>query len=1776
MKIQYPIRKFVSFSVISTICLLISFNGLSQCALGTFYDSGIAPLPGLISNISPCDYAGEYNTVTDVVAGDIYSVTVSGTYITVYDNSSVAVAYGNSPVSFTATSSGVYSTQINTDSVCGTDNICHQCEWENISPGPSNDSCANATTINCGDVIVGETIYATDDAPFIAGQSLQGCGPGIAANTPGVWYYFLGTGDDVVASTCNAADFDTRITIYSGSCGSLACVAGNDDGPTCSGYTSEASFQTTVGVDYYIFVHGYGNSLAEQGNFTLSLSCSAACAPLPGNDACGSAQSLNVYVAGSCTPTAGSNLCAADATANPTCDPWGIIQDVWYTFNTGANASLSIDLQAITANPNGLKMALYSSCGGTEIDCFSGGAGVQSIGGLSSVTDYYLQVWSSSIDEGDFTVCVSESSCDVLVNVSVSPASSAGGSDGNASAIVSGNQGNLSYLWSTGATTAAISGLVSATYGVTVTDDVSSGCTAISSGYVTDPSVTVSCSITGSITGNNPTLYGASDGSVTAIPNGNQGNITYNWSSGSAAQALTGLAGGVFSVTITDDITTGCSATASVTLTEPAPTCNLFLTAVGYDVSTNGGSDGSAQAFVSGGQSIVSYIWSSGATTAISTGLSAGVESVTIVDNIIPTCSVTDAITITQPICAVSASVSGNNATIYGGSDGAATASAIGGQGIVSYLWSNATTTATITGLIANDYSVTITDDIAPNCQAIAEITITEPLPTCNLSLTVVGYDVSTNGGSDGSAQVFVSGGQSILSYIWTSGSTTDISTGLSVGIEFVTIVDNIIPNCSVTDAITITQLFCTVSASVAGNDATTNGGSDGDAMATVTGGQGNITYLWSNGGSTAMISGLIAGTYSVTVMDDILVGCEVVDTLAIAEPALTCDILANLSVTAATTAGGSDGEAEALVSGAQGTLTYIWSNGGITSMITGLPTNTYLVTVTDDVIAGCTASASGLVTDPSVTVSCNISVTAASINPTSYGASDGSATAVPSGNQGNLSYLWDNAVAAQVINGLTGGIFTVTVSDDILAGCEAVGIATITEPAAPVCNITLTASGNNASTTGGSDGDAIAMVTGAQSNITYMWTNGSTTSLISGLIAGTYSVTVIDDVLLGCEAVDTLIISEPPAGCFIAATIAGTNVTNNGSSDGSAAASISGELGNITYAWSNGETTSAIVNITAGVYTVTVTDDTVAGCSAAATVTITEPALTCDILANLSVTAATTAGGSDGAAEALVSGAQGNLSYMWSNGGTTSMITGLPTNTYSVTVTDDVIAGCTASASGLVTDPSVTVSCNISVTATSIDPTSYGASDGSATAIPAGNQGNLSYLWDNAAATQLINGLTGGIFTVTLTDGITAGCAAIASVTLTEPAPTCNVSLIASGNDPTTIGGSDGDAMATVTGGQSNITYMWSNGGTTSMISGLSAGIYSVTVMDDILVGCEVVDTLIIAEPALSCTVGVTLTGNDVTTTGGSDGDAMATATGGQSNITYMWSNGGSTSMISGLSAGTYSVTVMDDILAGCEVVDTLIIAEPALSCTVGVTLTGNDVTTIGGSDGDAMATVTGGQGNVTYLWDNSSTTALITGLSVGTYSVTVKDNVLAGCEAAATVTISEPAIVTCTLAASLSATDATLNGASDGMATVTVSGEQGTVTYAWSNAETTASITGLVAGSYTVTVTDDATADCNVVDTVTVGEPQSIGELNNSIEMTLYPNPNNGNFSVSISEVGNYNVVIRNVIGQSIYRNLINGTITEVKLQNVESGIYLVTIQSDGFERTEKLVIK
>ena len=241
-----------------------------------------------------------------------------------------------------------------------------------------------------------------------------------------------------------------------------------------------------------------------------------------------------------------------------------------------------------------------------------------------------------------------------------------------------------------------------------------------------------------------------------------------------------------------------------------------------------------------------------------------------------------------------------------------------------------------------------------------------------------------------------------------------------------------------------------------------------------------------------------------------------------------------------------------------------------------------------------------------------------------------------------------------------------------------------------------------------------------------------------------------------------------------------------------------------------------------------------------------------------------------------------------------------------------------------------------------------------------------------------------------------------------------CNIGVSPSQNDATIFGGSDGDATATVTGDQGNVTYLWNNGNTTASITGLVAGTYSVTVMDDVAAGCAASETITITEPLAGCSITAAVSGTSVTNNGGSDGSASVSTTGGQGVITYMWSNGASAASITGLVAGTYSVTVMDDVVAGCRTSSSVTIIEPAgVSCTLsGYISPSNNVTTAGGSDGMAVAVATGDQGNVTYLWSNSATTAAINNLTAGVYTVTITDDTTANCDFIVSTTITEPTV--------------------------------------------------------------------------------------------------------------------------------------------------------------------
>src|SRR5207248_2695316 len=186
--------------------------------------------------------------------------------------------------------------------------------------------------------------------------------------------------------------------------------------------------------------------------------------------------------------------------------------------------------------------------------------------------------------------------------------------------------------------------------------------------------------------------------------------------------------------------------------------------------------------------------------------------------------------------------------------------------------------------------------------------------------------------------------------YSWSNGANTSSTTGLPAGTYSVIVTDN--HGCTATCSYNVTEPSA-LSASCSGTNVSCNGGSNGSASVVASGGTPSYNYSWSNGGTSASISGLAAGTYAVTVTD--AHGCTATCSYAVSEPSA---ITASCSGSNVACNGGANGSASVIASGGSiggGNYSYIWSNGVTTAANNGLPAGTYCVTVTD--MNGCSAS---------------------------------------------------------------------------------------------------------------------------------------------------------------------------------------------------------------------------------------------------------------------------------------------------------------------------------------------------------------------------------------------------------------------------------------------------------------------------------------------------------------------------------------------------------------------------------------------------------------------------------------------------------------------------------------------------------------------------------------------------------------------------------------------------------------------------------------------------
>ncbi len=313
-------------------------------------------------------------------------------------------------------------------------------------------------------------------------------------------------------------------------------------------------------------------------------------------------------------------------------------------------------------------------------------------------------------------------------------------------------------------------------------------------------------------------------------------------------------------------------------------------------------------------------------------------------------------------------------------------------------------------------------------------------------------------------------------------------------------------------------------------------------------------------------------------------------------------------------------------------------------------------------------------------------------------------------------------------------------------------------------------------------------------------------------------------------------------------------------------------------------------------------------------------------------------------------------------------------------------------------------VNCVPTIVFSNVNP-SCGNSNGSSEAIVTGGTPPYTYTWAPSGQTNATaTGLSGGTFTVTVEDAICN--TATATVTL---ANTPSVVVTANATQEVSCnGGANGIATASVTSGSAPYSYLWlPSGNTHTSISGLTAGTYTIDITDS--KGCTGSATVTITQPP-PLTSSITASSN-VSCFNGSNGSATVTPTGGTPVFTYLWLPGGNTNAAStGLSAGTYSVTVTDS--NGCTSTASIKITEPPRLTAIISAHT--YVECNGGNNGSATVTAGGGTPSYTYLWTpGGNTTSLYTGLSVGIYTVTVTDS--NGCTASAKVNITQPPPVNC-----------------------------------------------------------------------------------------------------------------------------------------------------------------
>jgi lysyl endopeptidase len=413
-----------------------------------------------------------------------------------------------------------------------------------------------------------------------------------------------------------------------------------------------------------------------------------------------------------------------------------------------------------------------------------------------------------------------------------------------------------------------------------------------------------------------------------------------------------------------------------------------------------------------------------------------------------------------------------------------------------------------------------------------------------------------------------------------------------------------------------------------------------------------------------------------------------------------------------------------------------------------------------------------------------------------------------------------------------------------------------------------------------------------------------------------------------------------------------------------------------------------------------------------------------------------------------------------------------------------------------------ITVVAAPTVTTTVTDVSCSGLCDGSAIAVASGGTPSYTYSWAPIGGTaSTATNLCAGTYVVDVTDA--NGCIGTGVAVITEPA---TLGLFGSATNESSCGACDGAINVTASGGSPTYTFSVDGGATFQAFgtfSNMCAGAYPVIVQD--ANGCQATTVITVGS---SGGLNVSASGTDESCAGACDGTALGTVTNGTSPYTYSWSpSGGTSSTATNLCAGTYSLTIND--AGGCSGTANVTISGPSAVVVAG---TSTDAS-CGASDGTITLAASSGTAPYQYSIDGGSTyqaSTSFTGLGAGTYTCYAQD--ANGCTSQAfTLVINNAGGPTVTA----TGTNASCAGVCDGSATATATGGTAPYTYLWSSGGTGSTETGLCAGTYTITVTDNNTCTGSAI--VVISEPTPVVVTGSSTDATC--GASNGTITLTAS---------------------------------------------------------